>query len=187
MNSTALVLIDIQKGLDEWDFYGGNRNNLKAEKNASKLLEVFRKKKLPIYHVKHSSTNTASPLHASKPGFKIKDEVQPRDSEPVFVKKVNSAFIGTNLEKVLKEKNISKLVIAGLTTNHCISTSVRMAANLGFEVTLAANACATFDFVGIKGQKFDAELMHQTALASLKNEFAEIQITEKIMFNIISQ
>ena len=155
--NTALLLIDIQKGLDQWDFYGGNRNNPKVEENARTILEYFRKMELPIFHVRHSSTNPASPLHASKPGFEIKDDLKPLPDEPVFTKNVNSAFIGTDLEQVLKDANISKLVVAGLTTNHCISTSVRMAANLGFEVILISDACATFDFIGAKGEKYEAE------------------------------
>ncbi len=184
MKATALLLIDIQKGMDELDFYGGNRNNLDAEQNAVKLLNVFREKNLPIYHVQHSSKNPESPLHSSKLGFKIKDLVRPRTNELVFIKDVNSAFIGTDLEQRLKDDGIKTLVVTGLTTNHCISTSVRMAANLGFDIILISDATAAFDMIGIGGQKYDAELMHQTALASLKNEFAQIVTTEKLLSKI---
>lgn len=181
---TALLLIDIQKGLDEWDFYGGNRNNLNAEANAAKILNHFRTQKRPVFHVQHSSTNPESPLHASKPGFEIKNEVRPLKNEAVFTKNVNNAFIGTDLEQQLNAEGVSRVVVAGLTTNHCISTSVRMGANLGFIIILVSDACATFDFVGANGQTFDAELMHQTALASLKDEFAEIVETKSLLKNL---
>lgn len=184
MDSVALLLIDIQQGLDDWDFYGGYRNNPNAEKNAGQILEVYRTKGLPIFHVKHSSQNAESPLHASKPGFQIKAEVNPLANEPVYVKNVNSAFIGTTLQKDLESADIKKLVVVGLTTNHCISTSVRMGANLGFEILLISDACAAFDQIGIDGNKQEAELVHQVSLGSLKDEFAQILTTEELLSTI---
>ena len=133
-----------------------------------------------IFHVQHSSQNIDSPLHASKPGFKIKDEVLPLKGEPVFVKTVNSAFIGTDLEKVLKNKKIKNLIIAGLTSQHCVSTSVRMAGNLGFKVFLVEDACAAFDEIGIDGEKLSAELVHKVTMANLKDEFAQIVTTDSV-------
>ena len=177
----ALLLIDIQKGLDEVDFYGGQRNNANAENNAALILNWFREKKLPVFHVKHSSQNPKSPLHDSKPGFAIKEEVKPLASEPVIVKTVNTAFIGTNLKDQLFKQNINCLVIVGLTTNHCISSTVRMAANLGFKVILIADACAAFDQIGMNNQKQDAEQVHQITLGNLKTEFAELFTTKEIV------
>lgn len=180
-NETALLLIDIQKGLDDWAYYGGERNNLDAEANASKILARFRELKLPVFHIQHSSQNESSPLHVSKPGFQLKDNVKPLPSEPHFVKTVNSAFIGTPLESALKKEEIKALTIVGLTTNHCISTSVRMAANLGFEVILISDATACFNGCGADGKAYDAELMHQVSLASLKDEFAQILTTKHFL------
>ncbi len=182
--ATALLLIDVQKGLDEWDFYGGNRNNLDAEVNMATILAKWRQLRLHCYHVKHSSQNPSSPLHASKAGFEIKPEVTPLAHEPVITKNTNSAFINTLLEKDLKTKGITSVVIVGLTTNHCISTSVRMAANLGFITYVIADATATFDSIGWNGEKFDSELMHQTTLASLNKEFATILTTQELLLMV---
>ena len=162
-------------------FYGGNRNNPDAEQNASKILTRFREMGKPIFHVQHSSQNPSSPLHLSNPGFEIKDEVKPIGDEPIFIKTVNSAFIGTHLEAQLKENKFEHLVMAGLTTQHCISSSVRMAANLGFKVTLIADACAAFEQIGIDGLKIDAEIVHQVTLSNLKGEFAEILDTKDFL------
>lgn len=178
---TALLLVDIQKGLDDWEFYGGNRNNPNAEKNASKILTAFRKLNSPIFHIRHSSTNPESPLHASKPGFQIKDEVLPMDNEPVITKNVNSAFIGTDLESRLRDIGIQSVVIVGLTTNHCISTTTRMAANLEFKTYLIADATAAFDRKALNGELFEAELIHQTCLANLNSEFATILQTQELL------
>ena len=94
----ALLLIDIQKGMDEEAYWGGNRNNKDAEKYCAQILHRWREMELPVFHVQHSSQNPQSKLHHTHPGFEIKEEVKPLDSEPVIVKNVNSAFIGTDSE-----------------------------------------------------------------------------------------
>ncbi|GMN04738.1 cysteine hydrolase family protein [Croceitalea sp. MTPC5] len=177
----ALLLVDIQKGFEDEAYWGGNRNNKDAETKCAKLLDRWRELHLPIFHIMHGSRNPNSPLHPSQPGFELHDLIQPRSQEPIIVKDVNSAFIGTNLENDLKDNEITTLVIAGLTTNHCISTTTRMAGNLDFETFLIADATATFDRLGINGSKFDAELIHQTTLSSLNEEFATVLNTNAIL------
>ena len=107
-------------------------------------------------------------------------------SEPLFTKNVNSAFIGTDLEDLLRKQGIEQLVVVGLTTNHCVSTSVRMAANLGFEVILISDATATFDRVGLNGEVFPATLVHETSLASLHEEFAIVLDTETLSKQLVT-
>ena len=177
----ALLLIDLQKGFENEAHWGGNRNNKDAEVKCALLLEKWRGLKLPVFHIMHGSQDPNSPLHPSKPGFEFIDSIKPISEEPVIVKDVNSAFIGTGLEKQLKEKEISTLVIAGLTTNHCISTTTRMAGNLDFQTYLISDATATFDRVGLNGEIFNAELIHQTALASLNEEFATVLDTQALL------
>jgi len=170
----ALLLVDIQKGFEDENHWGGNRNNKDAEQKCATLLDKWRSLKLPIFHIMHGSQDPNSLLHPSKPGFELQDLIQPKKHEPLIVKDVNSAFIGTDLEQQLKDKAITTLVIAGLTTNHCISTTTRMAGNLNFKTFLISDATATFDRIGLNGEKYDAELIHQTALASLNEEFATV-------------
>jgi nicotinamidase-related amidase len=177
-DNPALILIDIQKGFHNTEYWGGQRNNLHAEENAYKLLTLWRKSELPLFHIRHCSPNPASLLHESNEGNKFQDIVQPVEGEPIIKKHVNSAFIGTDLQERLEKARISKLVIAGLTTDHCVSTTTRMAANLGFDTFLVSDATATFNKKGLDGQKYSAELIHETAIASLNDEFAKIITTE---------
>ncbi|SMD32952.1 Nicotinamidase-related amidase [Reichenbachiella faecimaris] len=181
MTNKALLLIDIQNGLDEVEFYGGQRNNPNAEANCSKILNLFRENKWPIFHVRHNSTNPESPLHPSKSGNQIKSMVAPIDDEPVIEKNVNSAFVGTNLKGLLDVEQIDQLIIVGLTTEHCVSTSARMAANLGYQVTVVSDATAAFNKVGIAGERYEAEVIHLTTLATLQGEFAEIMDTQTVL------
>lgn len=177
----ALLLIDIQDGLDELDYYGGQRNNPNAETNCRKLLDLFREKKWPIFHVRHNSDNATSPLYPTEPGNQIKPIVEPHANEPVIEKSVNSAFIGTDLKTQLDVQDISDLIIVGLTTEHCVSSTARMGANLGYKVIVVSDATAAFNKVGIGGESYSAETIHLTALATLKDEFSTILDTEILL------
>jgi nicotinamidase-related amidase len=174
----ALLLIDLQKGFDNLEYWGGQRNNLNAEDNASDLLKIWRQNNLPVFHIQHCSTNLKSPLHESNAGNEFKEITKPIEKEVVIKKNVNSAFIGTNLKDMLDKSNISKVVIVGLTTDHCISTTTRMAGNFGYDTYLVSDATATFNKKGLDGQNFSSELIHETALASLNNEFATVVTTD---------
>jgi nicotinamidase-related amidase len=183
-NNPALILIDIQDGFKDLSYWG-NRNNPDAEKNASLLLQEWRKRGLPVYHVKHNSTNPKSKLAPGQPGNAIQDVVKPLSSEAVIQKNVNSAFIATDLKEQLEREHISNLVIAGLTTDHCVSTTVRMAGNLGFTTYVSNDATATFDKISENGERFDASLIHKTALASLHEEFATVLSTRQILETLL--
>jgi nicotinamidase-related amidase len=178
---TSLVLIDVQLGLQETSFYGTERNHPNAEENCGKLLHFFRSKQLPVFHVKHNSFNLGSPLHPSKISNNFHPAVEPLVSEPVLEKTVNSAFIGTDLESRLKALNITDIVVAGLTIEHCISTSVRMASNLGFTVIMVSDATAAFDKLGFDGNRYPSEVIFHTELANLKDEFATIKDTATLL------
>jgi nicotinamidase-related amidase len=181
----GLILIDIQKGFD--DPYWGARNNPQAEANAGRLLAAWRDAGRPVFHVRHASRGPTSPLSASGPGFAFKDEVAPRDGEPEFVKEVNSGFIGTGLEAALREAGVDTVLVVGLTTPHCVSTTARMAGNLGFTTFVAADACADFALNSSRGWRdgetlsIDPETSHRVALAHLHGEFATVLDTDTIL------
>lgn len=177
-------MVDIQKGFGYIDYWGGERNNPDAEVKAGELLSIWRKYQLPVFHIQHCSSNPASPLHETNTGNAFNELVAPIKDEPVIRKNVNSAFIGTNLQAILERDSITTLVIAGLTTDHCISTTTRMAGNLGFETLLVADATATFNKKGMNGENYPAALIHEMALASLNEEFATIVTTDFIKQNM---
>ena len=180
----ALLLIDVQQGLDEPRL--GTRNNPQAEQRIGALLAAWRQAQWPVIHVQHMSREPNSPLRPELPGNAFKPEAMPREGEPVFQKNVNSAFIGTSLEAHLRRENIHSLVIAGLTTDHCVSTSVRMAGNLGFDVVVVEDATATFDRTGPDGARYSADQMHRAALASLHGEFARVESSRDVLARLVA-
>lgn len=136
---------------------------------------------LPIIHIHHDSTNTASPLHPSKPTNAPFDISLPKNDEITFRKKVNSSFIGTNLKKYLDEHGLKSLVITGLTTNHCVETTTRMAGNYGYDTYLVTDATATFDRKGPDGRIHSAQDIHDMTMSNLNEEFATIVTTKEII------
>lgn len=177
---SALLLIDVQQGFDDLSWWGA-RNNPGAEANMARLLAAWRAAGRPVFHVKHNSRSPRSPLHPANVGNAIKPVVAPLPGEPVVEKEVNSSFIGTDLEARLRHAGVTDLVITGLTTPHCVSTTTRMAANLGFNVRLVSDATAAFDWKAHDGRKIPAEEMHYQALAPLHGEFAEVVTTQAVL------
>jgi nicotinamidase-related amidase len=175
----VLLIVDVQKGFDEPTW--GSRNNPGAELNIARLLAAWRKTSRPVFHVQHLSLSPLSPLHATKPGSAIKDAVKPQGGELLFQKHVNSAFIGTGLEQKLRERGYDSLVIVGLTTPHCVSTTTRMAGNLGFRTFVVSDATAAFDIVGHDGRRYPAEELHAVSLATLHDEFATVVESEELL------
>ncbi len=175
----ALIVIDVQQGMDDPRI--GERNNPQAEENLQLLLREWREKGRPVIHVQHLSQNESSFFHPSKPGCALKPGFTPQPGELFFQKNVNSAFIGTDLEQKLRQLGVEDLVLAGFVTDQCVSTTARMAANLGFRVQVVADATATFERTGPKGQHYSAQQMHDVELASLHDEFAQVVDTAELI------
>lgn len=177
--NTALMLVDVQQAFDEPGW--GARNNPQAEARIARLLQAWRNAGWPVIHVQHCSTEPQSRLREGLPGHAFKPEARPIDGEAQFRKSANSAFIGTTLEAHLRDSGITDVVIAGFVTDHCVSTTARMAANLGFRTTVVGDACATFERRGPDGAHFTAEQMHAANLASLHGEFCEVLDAEQLI------
>ena len=123
------------------------------QENIAKLLITWRETNRPVIHIQHLSLLPDSPLRRGYSGSEIKDIVKPQSGELLL----NSAFIGTDLENQLKKQNYTSLVIVGLTTPHCVSTTTRMAGNLGFQSFVASDATAAFDITSYNEKKYTAE------------------------------
>jgi nicotinamidase-related amidase len=178
-----LIIVDMQKAFlhPSW----GERNNANAEENIICLLKHWRKVSQPIIFIQHKSENENSLFHPSKDTYGFMDNISPNENDHVITKKVNSAFIGTNLELQLRNMKSSNIVITGLTTNHCVETTTRMAGNLAFNPILISDACATFERKGLNGQIYSSELIHEITLLNLNEEFAQIMDTQMVLQTVL--
>jgi nicotinamidase-related amidase len=187
----AFLLIDNQIGFDHKTHWGPARSNANYEANIQTLLRTFRTQTPPvlIIHIQHLSTSPSSPLHPSSASSSFYPSSAPLPNELVITKTVNSAFIGTDLEAVLRANEIWTLYIAGLSTDHCVSTTTRMAGNLHVTghvgadgsvvegaVVLVGDATAAWEK---PGGKWDAETVQAVHLESLQ-EFARIVSTRDV-------
>jgi nicotinamidase-related amidase len=177
--SAALLVIDLQVGFDDpaW----GQRNNPAAEANVAALLAAWRRADAPVIHIHHDSPDPDGLLRIDAPGHAAKPEARPAPGETVYCKRVNSAFIGTDLEADLRRRGVDTVVIVGLTTNHCISTTARMARNLGFETLVPMDATAAFARPRLDGRLRSADDVHDAALSDLRDEFARIVETPAVL------
>jgi len=177
--STALIVIDVQEGF--LDPSWGPRNNPEAETNVARLIAAWRRSGRPTRHVHHSSRSPAESFFRGTPGHDPKPEATPAPGEPVYLKEVNSSFIGTSLEYDLRAEEVDTLVVVGLTTNHCVSTTARMAGNLGFTTYVVEDATAAFDRLGLDGKMRPATEVHAAALSDLSDEFATVLRTDEVL------
>jgi nicotinamidase-related amidase len=178
----ALLVVDVQKAIDAaYHATEGPRNNVDAEKNIGRLLATWRRGNRPIIHIRHDSTFAASAYRPGQAGNDFKDEVAPAVGEIVIPKRTNSAFIGTGLERHLRERKLEMLVITGVSTNNSVEATVRMAGNLGFQTYLVEDACFTFARRDFHGRRRTADEVHSMSLANLHEEYCTVLDTATVL------
>lgn len=182
----ALIIIDMQRAFDDFDFWGASTNPA-CEANVAALISAWKASGEPIVVVRHDSMSPRSPLHPDNPGNALVDAVAAVDPALFVRKNVNSAFYGdVDLHAWLGAQGISELVVCGIQTNMCVETTARMAGNLGYTVTVVLDATRTFDLtadvagLGTVTRTAD-ELMATTALDLQAGGFAKIVTTESLV------
>ena len=169
----ALLIIDIQN-----DYFPGGAMELEgaeaAGAKAGAAIAKFRKEGKPIFHVRHLSLRPGATffLPGTK-GAEIHPSAQPAGAEAVIEKNFPNSFRGTRLEQALKDSGVKELVVAGMMTHMCVDASVRHAADLGYKITLLADACAT-RAQSFGGETVPARQVHAAFLAALNGFYAKV-------------
>lgn len=177
----ALIVIDQQKGIDHPKL--GARNNPKAESRILTLLDLWRQKHWPIFHIKHRSKQRESVFWPDQEGFEFKENFQPFDGEVIIEKSVPCAFVNNSLDNELNGLGITNIVLVGAATNNSVESTARTGGNLGYIVYVVEDACFTFTKQDYFGVVRSAEEVHAMSLANLHGEYAtvvsSIQLVEK--------
>jgi nicotinamidase-related amidase len=180
LDNTALLVVDVQKAFDDAEYWG-RRNNPECEANIGALIAAWREHGRPLVFVRHDSVEPASPLRPGLPGNDLQDVVS-GEPDLLVTKHVNSAFYGEpDLDGWLRERGIGSIALCGITTNHCVETTARMGANLGYEVLFAIDATHTFDRAGPDGEIVTADELARATAASLHEEFATVVRTDALV------
>jgi nicotinamidase-related amidase len=178
--SRALVIVDIQN-----DYFPGGAHPLvgpeAAAANAQQLLEAFRESGEPLFHVQHVwDAPDASFMRPGTPGIDIHESVAPAADEPVIQKANPNSFLGTPLEAELRARGVEHVVVCGMMTSMCVDATVRAAVDLGFEATVAHDACATCD-LDFAGETIPARQVHGAFLAALGDGYAALSATRDLL------
>lgn len=176
----ALLLIDIQN-----DYFLGGKCELfepkKALENTVKVLKNFRENGFPIIHVQHINLQEKATFFLPNTyGAEIHNSLMPKPNEDIVVKHFPNSFFETNLQKLLKEKEISELVICGMMTHMCIDTTVRAAKDNGYNITLISDACTTKDLEW-NDLIIPANVVQNVYMSSLNSKFADVVTSEIIL------
>ena len=178
-NRAVLLPIDMQRAFDTTPW--PKRWNDKVDDNGLALLRKWREAGRPIVHVRHDSVMDGSSLAPGSEGNQFRPGFEPQDGEQLVSKSVNSAFIGTDLDLKLRRLGARHIVTFGISTDMCVSTTVRTGANMGWDMILAADACDCFDLPDGKGGTISAEAVQAAHVATLGFEFCKVVATADLV------
>lgn len=170
---TALVVVDIQ----QFYFEGGLvplTGSLEAAAQARKVLDGFRARALPVIHIRHVPKSV--PIvdgEPADPQDRIRPEVQPAAGEKVISKRFANSFRDTDLLDTLRQKGITRMVIVGMQTHMCVEAASRAATDLGFDVVVVHDACATRP-LEFEGRTVPADMVHAGALAAIRGTYGRV-------------
>jgi nicotinamidase-related amidase len=176
---TALIVVDFQ-----YEYFDGKMkipDGLKALKEAKKLVDFAHKKGMTVVFVRHEGP-ADGPLFAKGSHFAdFHKDLSPANGDLVITKATPSSFVGTDLDAQLKKLGISDLIVTGLMTHMCVSSTARDAVPLGYQVIIPEDATATRDLATWDGKVIDHNDLQRAALAGVADVFAEIKTTQQVL------
>lgn len=178
----ALIIVDVQEAIDCYS--QKQRNNPDAETVIASLLSRWRRRGLPVIHVRHSSRFERSPYHADSEFFAFKEQVRPVAGEQVVTKAENSAFIGAGLEHELTLLGVTEIVVCGMLTNNSVDATVRVAAGLGYKAFVRQDATAAFEMDLLNGKQLMADDVHWIFLSNLHEEYCIVCTADKLLCSV---
>ena len=177
--STALLVIDFQQ-----EYFTGRLpipDGQKALNKARELIAFADKARIPVYQIQHIAPAGSAVFALDGEGVKFHPQMLPRAGDTVLQKTTVSVFGSTELDRLLKEKGIKTVIIAGLMTHACVAGGARDAAPLGYQVVVASAASATRSITRADGSSIDANSLHRAALASVEDTFGDVMTTAQIV------
>ncbi|MDB5011204.1 MAG: isochorismatase family protein [Mucilaginibacter sp.] len=176
--NTALILIDLQKGIVQYSLAHPIKDVLT---NSALLVKAFRKAGLPIVVVNVNPAGAAwtkarkEPAPASSTPFKedwleITPEIETESGDIFITKTTWSAFYNTQLDEELKKRGITGVVMAGVSTSIGVEGTARSASERGYNVTFASDAMTDMFMEA-----------HERSMKYIFPRMGEIDVTQKII------
>ena len=168
----ALLIIDVQN-----DYFPGGSNELvhplEAEKRIQELIAESRSCGRPIVYIQHFNPPDDTFFLEGTFGAEISDRIRPQPEDKVIIKRYPNSFLETELDEYLKSLQVDTLIVCGMMTHMCVDTTVRAAMDYGYQVRLAADACATMD-LELNCETIPAEMVQKAFIAAMEGVFATV-------------
>lgn len=174
--SRALLIIDMQKFVEQRIASGVGYYPLNAISNMASLLTQFREEGARVAHVVHQTAEEGSLLHPDSPYYPVVAGFEHRPDERVFVKNTSSAFASTELKRYFDEQGVSEVVVMGAVAGFCVNSTVRHGADLGLKMTVVSDAVLSFD---LPGDAREEKNIHDVTMKLLAAGFARVAVTEE--------
>ncbi len=175
---TAVLCIDMQMGMADRIAAGRQQANPQAEAHVAALLALLRARGLPVVHVLHDEPGT--PFTRTLPGGAPMPCAMPVKGEPVLFKSRSSAFSGTGLDALLRQMGVGRIVVIGAVAAFCVTSTVRAASDLGFQIILPRDALLAFDLPAHDGGRLDAHEILRVTLSILGADFARLLRSDEV-------
>ncbi|MDE3122146.1 MAG: cysteine hydrolase [Paracoccaceae bacterium] len=174
----ALVIVDMQMEMLHRMEAGRDHVNPAAPERIAELAGAFRREGFPVIHVRHCASDAGLPFHPEAPGFQPMPCDLSEEGEAVFLKRASSAFSGTDLERHLRERGITDLVVTGAVAGFCVNSTVRAGSDLGFKMTVVRDAVIGFDE---PSSGIPARRIFDVTMALLEADFAKVCDTSDVI------
>jgi len=178
-SAPPLVVLDVQDAIDQPVWNGKNNPGYVAV--IQRLLAHWRRNGWPVLHVRHDEPTPTSTYHTHGPWNAIKKDVAPIAGEPVVVKRQNCAFIGTELDEVLRGLGATRMVLTGVVIHNSMDATVRAGKALGYDIILPSDATTAVPVAGPDGSSWDAETVYGLTLAILGSEYADVMSSRDVL------
>lgn len=176
---SALLVVDAQdsfKATPRWE----RRNNLRFEENVDRLIQAYRAAGLPVFFFLHTDPDPG--FETTSPFFKLMDFLRPEPGEPVIVKNTRNTFTSTNLQELLREKGVERVVVTGIQMEQCCETTTRVAADLGYDVDFVTEATMCFPIANPEtGEVLDTDEIERRTEFVLRGRFARIATVDGLV------
>lgn len=178
--TSALLIIDMQQGMADRIAAGRQPVNPDAMARMAVLVAHARRTGMPVIHVHHDDADPASPFRRGAPGGAPMACAAPVAGETVLWKQRSSAFAGSGLEAHLKGAGVDRLIVAGAVAAFCVTSTVRAASDLGYQVLLAQDALLGFDLPAHDGGRIEAAVVQRVTLSILGADFAQLVTVDQL-------
>ena len=175
----ALIIVDMQNDY----FSGGNMELVSIDdalENTLKLIKYAQLQDFEIFFIQHIATRTdATFFLPDTQGVELHKHLKTHLGT-IVTKHFPNSFRQTSLQRHLQNRKIKDIIICGAMSHMCIDATIRAGFDLGYNIELVHDACATKDLI-FKNNSIKAKDVHDTFMASLNGTFCTVKSTQDIL------